>query len=905
MVRKSNNDFREDNEPEVEEIVIRDFDILEHYYVDKVDKNTGETYKKFECPMAVLLGRRRSGKSVKLISLLSECRDMFGTAYLFSPTAFGTGVFGTIFKHAFCYRQPDVETIKGIQALQDFLMDNKPSFLSHKDLICLIVLDDCGSLSFMKNKFLEELACNCRNSNIALWFTLQNFNQVQPVVRENCIRAGALITMANGTSTPIERVRKGQRVMARGRNGGLVARSVAAVLDKGMQQCVELLFEDGRTIQCTPNHRILGVTTDAEGHTRQSWVEAQHLEVGKSEVAVGVEFSSSSLSEEDDDNRWTLPTKSSLGYDLNTRERLAHAQALARIMGYALTDGTVGESTVVCFLGHKLDVETFRDDVELLTGKRPEAAENDKRIWSVALPAELAITCIAHGLNSGRSVEHVTELPAWLCDPTCPAAIAREFVGGLFGGGDGKTLSLSGGRRIEGIEWACTRKGKVVREQMTVFDQQLLGLLRHCGLDTTGITSSIREMGVQTKNNPDEELVADGFYVLSYGLSASLSEPFAQHIGFRYCCHKQVRLSAAVAYFRATRVIMSQRCRISDYVRRELARQTRLPMHQLVADGKADLARTELLHPETLRWMPADSSALCDQKSQYSAGSRGGLSVQRLLTRMDTLKLFKREDADTLELPTWKVRLVGRHDVGEQHVWDLSVPIDPKENEGYAGEQLLSGEHHSFVVAGIAGHNCDIFLTNLTSNISIQKKMYTEFFSCFGTLDCFVAALEHCAQKFGSMVWRNAGEYDDVEHSVFRYRCTNTNANSFSLDVPLQGMVQSLFGKTEDEKTADKLKEMDSLCDKISKMSNAEAEVDEDMELDPDEDDLVGLKGEDDPDYVGPGGEKADEDGAPKKKKPKPGVTAKNKPKKLIKSQIIKDKGGKGGGKRFLTAPIH
>jgi hypothetical protein len=572
MGRKT-TDVADDQEPEVQEITINDFKILDHYYVDKVDKVTGETYKCFECPLAVLLGRRRSGKSVKLISLLSECKDVFGTAYLFSPTAFGTGVFGTIFKHAFCYRQPDVELIKAIQALQDFLKERAPSFLTRKDLICLIVLDDCGSLAFMKSAFLAELACNCRNSNISLWFTLQNFNQVTPVVRENCLASGTLVTMADGTLKPIERVPVGSTVLARGPKG-LVPRKVTAVLDKGVQRCLELLFEDGRTLKCTANHRILTVTSDPEGGAEpiKRWVEAQHLAIGDSHVCISDKISSV-------------------------------------------------------------------DDVTVATHK---------------------------GMN---------------------------------------------------------------------------------------------------------------------------------------------------------------------------------------------------------------------------------------------------------DLPTWHTKLVGRRDIETQQVWDLSVPVSAEENAARVanGEAPLNDDYHSFVAEGVVVHNCDIFLTNLTSNINIQRKMFSEFFSCFGTLECFVAALQHCAQRFGSMVWRNAGEHDDIEHSVFRYRCTNTNANSFSLDVPLQGLIQELFGKTEAEKAEDALKELNGMAEKMSKLSGAEAEVDEDMELDPDEEDLVGMNDEDDQDYAGGvSGNKQDSepgddsDPTPKKKKTRKAAGAagaKEKPKKKIKSSIVKGKGGKAGVV-FATNPI-
>ena len=45
-----------------------------------------------------------------------------------------------------------------------------------------------------------------------------------------------------------------------------------------LKKCVELMFSDGRTLVCTPDHRIR--TAD------RRWVEAQHLQVGTDEVAV-------------------------------------------------------------------------------------------------------------------------------------------------------------------------------------------------------------------------------------------------------------------------------------------------------------------------------------------------------------------------------------------------------------------------------------------------------------------------------------------------------------------------------------------------------------------------------------------------------------------------------------------
>ena len=103
----------------------------------------------------------------------------------------------------------------------------------------------------------------------------------------NCIAEGTLVALANGTSIPIEEVQEGadalsyHAALAPGETEGLIVRQVDAVLDQGRRECVELLFSDGRTLVCTPDHRIR--TAD------RRWVAACKLLVGTDEVAVGAE----------------------------------------------------------------------------------------------------------------------------------------------------------------------------------------------------------------------------------------------------------------------------------------------------------------------------------------------------------------------------------------------------------------------------------------------------------------------------------------------------------------------------------------------------------------------------------------------------------------------------------------
>lgn len=111
------------------------------------------------------------------------------------------------------------------------------------------------------------------------------------VIHHNCLAEGSLVSLANGTSVPIEEVEVGDAVLSYYRDTlasgqtqmeGLIGRQVDAVMRYGPKPCVELRFDDGRTLVCTPDHRIR--TADCR------WVSADKLVVGRDEVAVSVEY---------------------------------------------------------------------------------------------------------------------------------------------------------------------------------------------------------------------------------------------------------------------------------------------------------------------------------------------------------------------------------------------------------------------------------------------------------------------------------------------------------------------------------------------------------------------------------------------------------------------------------------
>ena len=151
----------------------------------------------------------------------------------------------------------------------------------------------CFSATFPKTvvSFRDQWCPGAHEINLMEELTLKGVTQFYAFVDErqkvHCIAEGSLVALADGSSVPIECVQVGAEVLsyhaalAPGEKEGLAVRRVDAVFDNGWRECVELLFEDGRTLVCTPDHRI----RTADGR----WVAAGKLLLGADEVAVRVD----------------------------------------------------------------------------------------------------------------------------------------------------------------------------------------------------------------------------------------------------------------------------------------------------------------------------------------------------------------------------------------------------------------------------------------------------------------------------------------------------------------------------------------------------------------------------------------------------------------------------------------
>ena len=525
----------------------------------------------------------------------------------------------------------------------------------------------------------------------------------------NCFTAGTLISRADGTSIPIEQVRRGMSVLgrrigdaARGQRDGLVPRTVVSAQQTGVRPCVQLLFDDGRTLQCTADHRIL--TADGD------WVTAAELVVGESEVAVGVEYPR--VDRIDDDPGWRLDLTSSLGYVLNTTDRLDAALAFARLLGYACSDRSGGLAGGSLQFAHALDANACRVDIDLVTEAGGAGMPASVNSLEVALPAQLQTALLVVGAKAGRrrSSGEVSELPASVLDTQCPLSLVREFLGGLCGG-DGHTLDLChrpcqpGQKGWTGLGFVVVREGAVAAVQMGKLRSQLLPLFHRVGLPlgcvTTGFVQArpTKSTTSQAPRLSEAELDICRSCALHLDFGGQGVLPFARCVGFRYACRKSTLLSAGTAHFRRIEIQqLSKRANQLEHHAFPLC----LPwaMQQKLMEQTLEQMDSQRL------FFPPPSRRRRDHARKPSRRRRARRAEQRIPLGAVAL--------DTVDcLPLWRVKLVGRRPAGELPVYDLTVPSEQ-------GDDAAA----SFVANGVVVHNC----SSCQQRVEITKRV------CLGSL---------------------------------------------------------------------------------------------------------------------------------------------------------------------------
>lgn len=482
---------------------------------------------------------------------------------------------------------------------------------------------------------------------------------------------------------------------------------------KGVKKLVEVWFEDGRVIKCTPDHRFL--TSD------QNWIEAQHLDTqeknGKgNQIVCGLEMPLDKP-EEDIGSTWTLES-ASYKFDMTTPLNREKVLAFARIIGFTLTDGCVSEREDVYYgycstlnMGHNIDAQAVQDDIFLITGRKPKYYES-KGTVNIRLPASLSGAIgLLPGVQSGKRSGQEITLPDFVNDPNCPKSVIREFIGGLFGG-DGVSPYM--------LERGETRKNDAPLLIQCGFVQTTQeGFTNSLKAKMENISALLEKLGVETSRidgpqpiyyNGNGYKPKDDIPRYSFTIQLKTNSQFANKVGFRYCIQKACRLSAAVAYWRYQEEIVRQHSIVVEKTK-ELYDSGTIRQHTNKKSIKLSLekARTELKEKEPVINKHYSLSNINDihNRRNQSNGTAKTLSrflykhmmdVKVFFEKIGCLHWFQRKDKakmdyiverDSMVVPGFNLEVLGLRDGGEEEVFDIGVH-----------------EHHNFLAHGAVVHNC-------------------------------------------------------------------------------------------------------------------------------------------------------------------------------------------------------
>ena len=355
-----------------------------------------------------------------------------------------------------------------------------------------------------------------------------------------CLAGHSKVSLTSGISVSLEKlINNKQKLLSWDiETNGLLNTSQHKFLDKGEQECVTLTLLDGREITCTPNHKFL---TD-----NNEWIEAQNIKIGYTNLKMGIDNPNC-----DDifENYNYILNFGEYRFDLNIYTDRLKAMAYVRLLGYMLTDGT---RNYCLYIGHKIDCEVILEDVELLTGKRPNYFINNN-IYQMNLGSKLckSFTMITPVQLGGR-VNNEATLPEFIFDVNCPKFIIREFIGAMFGG-DG--ILPSHDRNIfTALQFVGTKIDNHKESLVNMYERLSTLLLER--FEVESYVSNFKYASGENKN----------YVFLNIGKQNSIIK-FCENIGIRYCCHKSYRMMAIASYYRYKKLIIKKNIMIINRTR--------------------------------------------------------------------------------------------------------------------------------------------------------------------------------------------------------------------------------------------------------------------------------------------------------------------------------------------------
>lgn len=540
-------------------------------------------------------------------------------------------------------------------------------------------------------------------------------------LNHRCVAKGTLISLGNGTARPVEdfldeEFRERNLLLSpQVRNGEVrqVMAKCSGAVSTGTKKCLRLTLSDGRTMDVTEDHRIM----KSDG----SWIEAKDIQDNVTQVVL------SPFRPVEDTKQFESGFSLSLEHfgDLSAEvpDQRQKLLAFCRLVGYATSDGWISdtEDRVTLALGTKFDMEVAILDADLFGGcwvsKRTD-------IFEIALKTHLsrAISKLS-GIQRGRKIKGQFGLPEFLLDNSTPPSLVREFLGAHFGGDGVCPTRSKADKQDDALEHVYLLHHSLEENQhhLENFMKNIVVLLEKCGVEMNG--HRIRKF--PTYGDPYGR--ADGLRRFQTRLHLPNSLSFAEKVGFRYCNQKQMRLTAGCIWWNRHKVGLEQRVQVlekifdmhAEGIRLAHARGRKRGLLSFTECRDSVVSEFKATQPVVFPEMLPVSGKKASKNNMESSlrSARKGSGFVRNISKFSFLAScgcdwFKGDNSyinhrDNEDLPTIKLKVVGKEDIGEREVYDLEVPGP-----------------NAFFANGIGVHNCllrefDVMLCRELGNFPI------------------------------------------------------------------------------------------------------------------------------------------------------------------------------------------
>jgi DNA-directed RNA polymerase II subunit RPB2 len=544
-------------------------------------------------------------------------------------------------------------------------------------------------------------------------------------MERDCFTVGTSISLNSGLSINIEEMENlNDNVLGwSDKKNGMIPSKQLAFMNKGIRDCVEVTFEDGRKITCTEDHPVL--------ISDNTWIKVKDIELNSTKIKTSVSYPVMKLKDEMEECAgWKFEFGARI-IETNTREEFMKSLAFARILGLLITDGSISaKGSGTLFLGHMLDVKQLVDDLALFCDINQKKFES-RNYYTINIPTILMNDILEiKGLLRGRKINQPGTLPDFILDENCPRSIVREFLAGMFGG-DGHTcvLGMHRGKRdiLSSVSFSKSKTYEHRASLQKMFED-IQKLFAKCGIHNTTIQKP-KETSCSKKKfeAKDKEDNSDRSFQLTLHLPIEQLIPFSEKVGFRYCCHKSQRLEAGVSYRRLREEVTRQHNwmvnRVNEITKfkeiKEKNPEKIVPTKKAIIQAVEELKKTEgLIHEYAIPSTHDITDHLIKGTEFGKFTAKGFPTAEEFLDKIGALDWFKNEsmkclpdldadvDADDVlggdddagnygvtrdcgSIPTMNLTVVSRIPVGPKQVYDISVE-----------------DTHSFLANGIVAHNC-------------------------------------------------------------------------------------------------------------------------------------------------------------------------------------------------------